>query len=303
MLRSFLLYLSERDGPKKLLTGNPAGRRLASRFIAGEKLEDALKVIRRLKGEGFKVTLDCLGESVHEASAADAACQTYLQLLDRLAEEKLDSHVSVKLTQLGLAMDEGLARRNLGRLAESAAQHHNFVRVDMEGSAFTDSTLKVFCGVDAPRDVVGIAIQAYLRRTGSDVDELLKRGVRIRLVKGAYKEPPDIAFAKKREVDRSYQELTEKLLGSGIYHAIATHDERIISATERFAREHGILPDSFEFQMLYGIRRDLQRRLIQQGWRVRLYVPYGPEWYAYFMRRLAERPANLFFVVRNLFRQ
>ena len=303
MLRSLLLYLSEREGPKKLLTGNPAGRRLASRFIAGEKVEDALQVIRRLNREGFRVTLDCLGESVHEGSAAESACQTYLDLLDRLAAEKLDSHVSVKLTQLGLEIDEGLARKHLGRLAESAVRHHNFVRVDMEGSAFTDSTLRVFCAVDAPRDAMGIAVQSYLRRTARDVGDLLERGVRIRLVKGAYKEPPEIAFAKKSDVDRSYQELTEKLLASGIYHAIATHDERIIAATQTFAREHGIPPGDFEFQMLYGIRRRLQRALIQQGWRVRLYVPYGPEWYAYFMRRLAERPANLLFVVRNLLRR
>jgi proline dehydrogenase len=294
MFRSLLLYLSECDSPKKLLTGNPLGRRLASRFIAGERVEDALRVIRRLNSEGFKVTLDCLGESVHEAAAAEAACQTYLQLLDRLAAEKLDSHVSVKLTQLGLAIDEALA--------ECAARHNNFVRVDMEGSVFTDPTLRVFCSVDAPRDVAGIAIQSYLRRTAADVEELLKRGVRMRLVKGAYKEPPDIAFARKRDVDRSYQEITEKLLASGIYHAIATHDESIIAATERFARAHGIAADRFEFQLLYGIRRQLQRALIERGWRVRLYVPYGPEWYAYFMRRLAERPANLFFVMRNLLR-
>jgi len=302
MLRSLLLYLSERESPKKLLTGNPLGRRLASRFIAGEEIEDALRVIRRLNREGFLVTLDCLGESVHEAAAAETACQTYLLLLERLAAEKLDSHVSVKLTQLGLAIDEGLARRNLARLAESAVRHHNFVRVDMEGSAFTDATLRVFCSVDAPREVMGIAIQTYLRRTEADVEELLQRGVRIRLVKGAYKEPPDIAFARKSDVDRNYQKLTEKLLASGIYHAIATHDERLIAATERFARERGIRPENFEFQMLYGIRRRLQRALVQQGWRVRLYVPYGQEWYAYFMRRLAERPANLFFLMRNLFR-
>ena len=302
MLRSLLLYLSERESPKKLLMGNPLGRRLASRFIAGEELEDALRVVRRVNSEGFMVTLDCLGESVQEVAAAEAACQTYLQLLDRLAAEKLDSHVSVKLTQLGLAIDEGLARRNLARLAESAARHHNFVRVDMEGSAVTEATLRVFCSVDAPRDVVGITIQSYLHRTEADVEELLKRGVRIRLVKGAYKEPPDIAFARKRDVDRSYQELTEKLLASGIYHAVATHDERLIAATERFARARSISPESFEFQLLYGIRRRLQRALIQQGWRVRLYVPYGREWYAYFMRRLAERPANLFFLMRNLFR-
>jgi len=303
MFRSLLLYLSERKSPKKLLTGNRPGRRLASRFIAGEEVEDALRVIRRLNSEGFLVTLDCLGESVLEAEAAEAACETYLQLLDRLATEKLNSHVSVKLTQLGLAIDEGLARRNLGRIVERAAQRNNFVRVDMEGSAFTEPTLRVFCSVDAPRDVVGIALQSYLHRTAADVEELLKRGVRIRLVKGAYQEPPDIAFAKKSDVDRNYRELTQKLLTSGIYHAIATHDERIIAATEQFARKHCIAPESFEFQMLYGISRRLQRALIQQGWRVRLYVPYGPEWYAYFMRRLAERPANLFFVMRNLLRQ
>ena len=303
MFRSFLLYLSERESPKKLLMGNPLGRRLASRFIAGEDLEGALQVVRRLTGEGFLVTLDCLGESVHEAAAAEAACQTYLQILDRLAAEKLHSHVSVKLTQLGLAIDEALARQNLARLAARAALHHNFVRVDMEGSAFTDATLRVFCSVDAPRDVVGIAIQSYLRRTEADGEELLKRGVRFRLVKGAYEEPPEIAFAHKRDVDLSYQKLTERLLASGIYHAIATHDERLIAATERFAREHGIAPESFEFQLLYGIRRQLQRTLIQRGWRVRLYVPYGREWYAYFMRRLAERPANLFFLMRNLLRQ
>jgi proline dehydrogenase len=303
MLRSLLLYLSEREGPKKLITGNPLGRRLASRFIAGEELVDALRVIRRLKSEGFTVTLDYLGESVREAAAAEAACQTYLNVFDRLAAEGLDSHVSVKLTQLGLAIDEGLARRNLGHLVESAARHHNFVRVDMEGSAFTEATLRVFCSVDAPRDVMGIAIQSYLLRAVADVDELLKRGVRIRLVKGAYKEPPDVAFAHKRDVDRNYQELTEKLLASGIYHAIATHDERLIEFTERLALARRISPDDFEFQMLYGIRRQLQRTLIRRGWRVRLYVPFGREWYAYFMRRLAERPANLFFLMRNLFRQ
>ena len=302
MLRSLLLYLSERETPKKLLMGNPLGRRLASRFIAGEEIEDALRVIRRLTSEGFMVTLDCLGESVHEAAAAEVACQTYLQLLDRLAAENLNSHVSVKLTQLGLAIDEGMARRNLARLAESAARHHNFVRVDMEGSAFTDATLRAFYSVDAPRDVMGIAIQTYLLRTEADVQELLKRGARIRLVKGAYKEPPEIAFARKRDVDGNFQKLAEKLLASGIYHAIATHDDRLIDATQRFARAQGISPEAFEFQLLYGIRRQLQRQLIQEGWRVRVYVPYGREWYAYFMRRLAERPANLFFLMRHLFR-
>lgn len=302
MLRSFLLYLSECESPKKLLTRYAVGRRLASRFIAGEELEDALRAIRRLKAEGFMVTLDYLGESVHEAGEAEAACQVYLELLDRLAAEKLDSHVSIKLTQLGLAIDEALARRHLGLLAARAAQHRNFVRVDMEGSAFTEATLRVFRAVDAPRDVVGIAIQAYLFHAEADVDELLKCGARLRLVKGAYKEPPDVSFPRKRDVDGNFQKLTEKLLTSGVYHAVATHDDRLIAATEAFARAQGIPPDKFEFQLLYGIRRQLQRELLKQGWRVRVYVPFGREWYAYFMRRLAERPANLFFLMRNLFR-
>lgn len=302
MLRSFLLYLSECESPKKLLTRYAVGRRLASRFIAGEELEDALRAIRRLKAEGFMVTLDYLGESVHEAAEAEAACRVYLELLDRLAAEKLDSHVSIKLTQLGLAIDEALARRHLGLLAARAAQHRNFVRVDMEGSAFTEATLRVFRAVDAPRDVVGIAIQAYLFHAEADVDELLKCGARLRLVKGAYKEPPDVSFPRKRDVDGNFQKLTEKLLTSGVYHAVATHDDRLIAATEAFARAQGIPPDKFEFQLLYGIRRQLQRELLKQGWRVRVYVPFGREWYAYFMRRLAERPANLFFLMRNLFR-
>jgi proline dehydrogenase len=302
MLRSLLLYLSECESPKRLLLGTPLGRRLALRFIAGDALEDALGVIRRLTSESFMVTLDCLGESVHEAAGAEAACQTYLELLDRLAAEKLDSHVSIKLTQLGLAIDPELAQRNLARLAERAAQHRNFIRVDMEGSAFTEATLRVLMAVDAPRDVVGVALQAYLFRTEADMEELLRRGVRIRLVKGAYKEPPEISFARKSDVDRSFQTLAKRLLANGVYHAIATHDEGLISATQRFARAEGISADRFEFQLLYGIRRQLQRELIKQGWRVRLYVPYGREWYAYFMRRLAERPANLFFLMRNLFR-
>ncbi len=302
MLRSFLLFLSERESLKNFLTRHAVGRRLAARFIAGEEVEDALRAIRRLHAEGFTVTLDHLGESVHEAATAEAACQIYLRLLDCLAAEKLDSHVSIKLTQLGLANDEGLARSSLRLLAERAAQHRNFVRVDMEGSAFTEATLRVFRAINAPPDVVGIALQAYLFRTAADVEELLKYGVRIRLVKGAYKEPPDIAFSHKRDVDESFEKLTEKLLTSGFYHAIATHDERIIMATKQFARTQGISPDKFEFQMLYGIRRQLQRELLKQGWRVRIYVPYGREWYPYFMRRLAERPANLLFLMRNLFR-
>jgi proline dehydrogenase len=302
MLRSILLYLAEKQTPKKILTGHALGRRMSARFIAGEELEDALKVVRRLNGEGFMVTLDLLGESVQEAAEAEAACQAYVRLLDRLALEGLKSHVSLKLTQLGLAIDERLACRHLQMIGECAAQHRNFVRVDMEGSAFTEATLRVFRTVNAPRDVVGIVIQSYLYRSDQDVEALLKCGARIRLVKGAYDEPREIAYRRKRDVDRSFDRLMVRMLSSGIYHAIATHDERLIAAARQYARLHNIPPERYEFQLLYGIRRDLQRDLLRQGEWVRLYVPYGRQWYPYFMRRLAERPANLFFLLRNLFR-
>jgi proline dehydrogenase len=303
MLRPFLLYLSEKQTPKKILTGHALGRRMAARFIAGEELEDALNVVRRLNAEGFMVTLDLLGESVQEAAEAEAACQAYVHLLDRLAVEGLNSHVSVKLTQLGLAIDEGLACRHLNAICECAVKYHNFVRVDMEGSAFTEATLRVFRTASVPRDVAGIVIQSYLYRSDKDVEELLRCGACIRLVKGAYDEPREIAYRHKRDVDRSFSRLMAMMLSSGIYHAIATHDERLIAAAQEYARAHGIPPERYEFQLLYGIRRDLQRDLLRQGERVRLYVPYGRQWYAYFMRRLAERPANVLFLLRNLFRE
>jgi proline dehydrogenase len=302
MLRPILLYLSQEQTFKKILIGHASGRRMAARFIAGEELEDALKVVRRLNAEGFMVTLDLLGESVQEAAEAEAACQAYVHLLERLAVEGLNSHVSVKLTQLGLAIEEGLACRHLSLICECAAKHHNFVRVDMEGSAFTEATLRVFRAVNAPREVVGIVIQSYLYRSEEDVEALLKWGARIRLVKGAYNEPREIAYRRKRDVDRSFWRLMVRMLSSGIYHAIATHDERLIAAAQEYARVHDIPPERYEFQLLYGIRRDLQRDLLRQGQRVRLYVPYGHQWYAYFMRRLAERPANVLFLLRNLFR-
>ena len=302
MLRSLLLYLSEREAPKTLLLRSSLGRRLAARFIAGEGLEDAVAAVRRLTAAGFTVTLDYLGESVHEARHAEEACQVYLSILDRLVAENIQSHISIKLTQLGLAIDEALTCRHLESICQRAAQYRNFVRVDMESSAYTDATLRVFRAVNAPRDVLGIVIQSYLYRSEKDVEELLKDGVRIRLCKGAYKEPPELAFPRKADVDRNYVKLMEMMLLSGHYHAIATHDPRMIAATQAFARAHGIGVDRFEFQMLYGIRRRLQHELLRQGYRVRVYVPYGKQWYAYFMRRLAERPANLLFLLRNLLR-
>jgi proline dehydrogenase len=303
MLRTFLLYLSAREHPKKILMGSSTGRRLAARFIAGEELADALRVVRRLNAEGFEVTLDYLGESVHEPATAEAACREYLSILDRLHKDGLRSHISVKLTQLGLDIDETLARQHLQAIWKQAALHGTFVRIDMESSAHTDATLRLFREANAPREVLGIAIQSYLYRSEKDVADLLACGARVRLVKGAYHEPPERAFPCKQDVDRNFLVLMERLLASGIYHAIATHDERLIAATKALATKQNLGPDRFEFQMLYGIRRRLQRQLLREGYRVRVYVPYGRQWYSYFMRRLAERPANLLFLLRNLVRQ
>jgi proline dehydrogenase len=303
MLRSVLLYLSEREGPKNLLTRLAAGRRLADRFIAGEKLDDAVRAVRQLNAEGFDVTLDHLGESVKDQATAEEACRVYIGLLDRIAAEGLRSHISIKLTQLGLAISEDLAQRLLGAICEAAAQRQNFVRIDMESSAHVGATLRVFRKADAPRDVLGVVIQSYLYRSQKDADELLQGGVRIRLVKGAYNEPPEVAYPDKRDVDRNFVVIMQKLLLSGVYHGFATHDAHLVAAAERFVRNHGLSAEHFEFQMLYGIQRQLQRDLLQQNYRVRVYVPYGSHWYAYFMRRLAERPANLLFILRQLFRK
>ena len=303
MLRALLLYLSERETPRKLLTGLPGARQLPERFIAGETLDRALAVVGRMNRDGFEATLDHLGESVLDAGAAGENCRIYLDALDRLERERARAGISVKLTALGLALDESIARRHVAALAERARERHNFVRIDMEGSAYTENTLRIFREVDAPRAALGVVIQAYLYRSERDVDQLLGLGASIRLVKGAYQEPAEIAFPSKKDVDANFLRLTRKLLGSGLYHGIATHDPQLIIATQDFARARGITPDRFEFQMLYGVRRRLQRELVQQGHRVRIYIPYGEQWYPYFMRRLAERPANVLFLLRSLFRE
>jgi len=302
MLRTLLLYLSERKTPQRLLTSLPAVRKLHERFVAGESIAEALAAVRRLKSDGFDFTLDHLGESVKDATAAEAATQAYLEILDRLKSEGLRPNISIKLTSLGLAFDEALARRNLAMLADRARQHEGFVRIDMESSAYTESTLRVFRDLDAPRDRVGVVIQAYLYRSEKDVKDLTAMGAWVRLTKGAYQEPPEIAFPKKVQVDANYVKLMTTLLATSGHHAIATHDPQMIAATQAYAREKGVGPDRFEFQMLYGVRRRLQRELLQQGYRVRIYVPYGRQWYPYFMRRLAERPANVLFLLRNLAR-
>lgn len=302
MLRTLLLYLSGRDFPKRLLLRSALGRKVASRFIAGETLDDAIRVVRRLNAEGFDVTLDYLGESVLDPAAAEEATRVYLNILDRIASEKLRSHISIKLTQLGLDIDEAQAERNLRALWERAAALRTFVRIDMESSTHTDATLRVFRRAQAPVEVLGIVIQSYLKRSEADVEELLECGARIRLCKGAYKEPASVAFPDKKDVDGNFLRLMEMLLSSGGNHALATHDPKMVEGSKSFARSHGIAPENVEFQMLHGIRRGLQRDLLRQGYRVRVYVPFGRQWYAYFMRRLAERPANLLFLIRNLFR-
>ncbi len=300
MLRSLLLYLSERKTPQRVLTRLPAVRKLHERFVAGESIEEALAAVRRLKSAGFDFTLDHLGESVHDPASAEAATRAYLEMIDRLKSEGVPPNISIKLTSLGLAFDEPLARRNLSVLADRARHHQGFVRIDMEGSPYTESTLRVFRELDAPRDSLGVVIQAYLYRSEKDVQDLIAMGAWIRLTKGAYQEPAHIAFPRKSQVDANYVKLMTMLLAGSGYHAIATHDPRMIAATQEYAREKGIGAGRFEFQMLYGVRRRLQRELLQQGHRVRIYVPYGRQWYPYFMRRLAERPANVLFLLRNL---
>jgi proline dehydrogenase len=281
---------------------SPAARRLATRFVAGDTLEQALAVVRRLNSEGIAATLDHLGESVSNLAEAAAARDVYLRTLDALHENGSEGNVSLKLTQFGLDLswDECLA--NVDQLVERAAALGGFVRIDMESSAYTDRTLALARTLHALHGAAGVVIQSYLRRSRADIEALCAAGIRVRLCKGAYLEPVSVAFPAKDDVDRNYMELSQYLLLHGTYPALATHDEDLIQAICQFAETRQVRRDSFEFQMLYGIRRDLQRRLASEGYRVRLYVPFGKAWYPYYMRRLAERPANVLFMLRNLFR-
>jgi len=277
-------------------------QRLATRFVAGQTLEEALKVSRRLNAEGITVTLDHLGESVTSLEEAAAARDVYLGALAAIHDAGIEGNVSVKLTQFGLDFSYDQCRANVERLAGRAAELESFVRVDMESSQYTDRTLDLAMDLDEKYGTVGVVIQSYLHRSRDDVERLCARGVRVRLCKGAYLEPPGVAFQKKREVDANYVELMKLLLNKGRYPAFATHDEKIIEQTKAYVAAHGIAREAFEFQMLYGIRRNLQKRLVASGYRLRLYVPFGKAWYPYYMRRLAERPANVLFILRNLFR-
>jgi proline dehydrogenase len=305
VLRTAFIALSRNRWLRRFSEQSRLGARLSSRFVAGLTVEDALRAAQSVNAQGMSVTLDSLGESVTSEEEARHAAQIYHQLLDLISERKLDANISVKLTQMGLELDAALAESIVRGLVEHARGLNNFVRIDMEDSRLTQPTLEIVRRLNArteTRGAVGVVIQAYLYRSQADIEQLLAEGIRIRLCKGAYKEPPEIAFPAKSDVDANFVRLSHVLLASPIYHGLATHDEAMVAAAKAYAREHGIAAGRFEFQMLYGVRRDLQRSLVKQGYRVRVYVPFGSAWYPYFMRRLAERPANLLFLVRNLFR-
>ena len=305
LLRSAFIALSANSRLRRFAENSSLGRRMSSRFVAGFRLEDALGVARALDQQGLFTTLDSLGENVSSPDQARQAAQVYHSLLDEISGALLNANVSLKLTQMGMDLGETLACEIVSGLVRHAVAANSFVRVDMEGSPYTQATIHMVRSLHAVpenRGHVGIVIQAYLRRSEQDIAALLSDGIRIRLCKGAYKEPPEIAFPDKKDVDRNFVALMKLLLKSGIYHGIATHDEAMIQATREFATAERIDRGSFEFQMLYGIRRDLQRKLVQDGYRVRVYVPFGEQWYPYFMRRLAERPANVLFLARNFFR-
>jgi proline dehydrogenase len=282
---------------------SPVARHLAGRFVAGETLDDALRVARKLNQEGITATLDHLGESVTNLAEAAAARDVYLRTLDAIHENAIQANVSLKLTQFGLDISTKQCLANVEQLVRRARDLGSFVRVDMESGEYTQRTLDLTIDLFERYGAVGVVIQAYLYRSAADIEKLCASGIRVRLCKGAYYEPPSIAFPDKQEVDRNFLELARTLLQKGVYPAIATHDEAMIEGVKRFAIATHIARDAFEFQMLYGIRRDLQRKLVAEGWRLRLYVPFGRAWYPYYMRRLAERPANVLFVVRNLFRR
>jgi proline dehydrogenase len=300
-MRSFLLQLSENKRLAPLIMHNAVSRRVARRFVAGETLDDAVEAARDVNSAMRLASLDLLGENVSDEAGARRAAQNYLSIFERIESEELDANVSLKLTQLGLDLSEALCQELLEKIVAHATAHGNFVRIDMEGSAYTDRTVEMTKRVRAKYVGVGSVMQAYLYRAEKDVLDLIATGCRLRLCKGAYQEPPDIAFPKKPDVDANYVKLMKLLLPSGIYHGIATHDPAMIDATKDFAREKNIGREQFEFQMLYGIRTDLQEQLVRDGYRLRIYIPYGTDWFPYFMRRLAERPANLAFFLRNLF--
>ena len=307
MLRTLFISLSESRSLRGIAERSAIGQRLSSRFVAGTQVEDALRVTKAVNQLGLSVSIDNLGENVSNTGEARESAQLYHQLLDQIAARQLNANISLKLTHMGLDVDEKLAREQVTGLVAKAAsmKPQNFVRVDMEGSAYTERTLDFvheLHRIPGNQGCVGAVIQSYMRRSQADVDKLLSERIRIRLCKGAYKEPDDVAFQKKSEVDENYIRLMQTLMKSGVYHGLATHDENIIREAQAFATREKVARDAFEFQMLHGIRRDLQQGLAKDGWKVRVYIPFGTEWYPYLMRRLAERPANVLFIAKNLLR-
>ena len=305
ILRSAFIALSHNRPLRRFCEHSRLGARLNSRFIAGMAPDDALRVAEEVNRQDIAVTLDSLGESVTSESEAQRAADIYHKLLDAIATRGIQANISVKLTQMGLEQSPDLAESIATSLVERARATESFVRIDMEDSSLTQVTLDIVRRIHARPDLrgaVGVVIQAYLFRSQADVEQLLAEGIRIRLCKGAYKEPPEVAYPRKADVDANFLKLSHMLLDSPIYHGLAPHDEAIVEAAKAYAASQGINREKFEFQMLYGVRRDLQRNLVRDGYKVRVYVPFGTEWYPYFMRRLAERPANVLFLARNFFR-
>jgi proline dehydrogenase len=307
MLRTFFVHLSENPSLRSFAERSSMGRRVSGRFVAGTEIADAVRATQAVNHAGMSVSIDNLGENVTNPDEARHSAQLYYQILDAIVDNQLHANISLKLTHMGLDVDEKLAREIVSGLVAKAASMDpaGFVRVDMEGSPYTQRTLdfvRELHRIPGNANSVGTVIQSYLKRSESDVEKLLSEGIRIRLCKGAYKENEEIAFAAKSDVDANYVKLMKTLMKSGIYHGLATHDEKIIEQAQAFATQEKLSRDSFEFQMLYGIRRDLQQSLVRAGWRVRIYIPFGSEWYPYFMRRLGERPANVLFIARNLLR-
>jgi len=301
-MRSLLIGLSTSKSLERFVLSNPLARRTSRRFVAGEELDDALAAARVCNQAGMTVSLDYLGENVASREDAVRAREMYFGVFDRIAQEKLDANVSLKLTQLGIDFGDDFCAQQTEPIIRHAASLGNFVRLDMEGSSYTQRTVDIALLLRQKSEAVGTVIQSYLYRSEQDIRDLTAKGCRIRLCKGAYSEAPEVAFPRKEDVDKNFVKLMQILLESGIYHAIATHDPAMIDATKEFVARQKIAKDKFEFQMLYGIRADLQRELVRDGYRMRVYIPYGRDWFPYFMRRLAERPANLVFLARNLFR-
>ncbi len=305
MLRSALLYLSEQPQIFKFVRNNRVAKSFANRFVAGETLDTALAAVTRLNARGITASLDLLGESVHNEAEARAAGDAYVRMLDRIHQQKANTNVSVKLTAMGLDISEDLCVSIMHRILQRARDYESFVRIDMESSEYTQRTLDLFEQrlYPAYREHVGIVLQSYLYRTFADVERAVQLKARVRICKGAYKEPETVAYPAKKDVDSNYVRCLHELMQKGNYPGIATHDEAIIREAKRFAKEKNIAPDRYEFQMLYGVRRDLQDKLVREGYRMRVYVPFGTQWYPYLMRRLAERPANVAFITGNVVKE